>query len=293
MSYFGFLVCFLVVPLAALLLFQRWKISFSGKASGYQGGKAPWLAIAVQVALAVLYTTPWDNYLVANGVWTYSHAQVSGVLLGYVPLEEYTFFVLQAVLVGILWQVCAAWLYPKGSFQALPSIRIWFSGAGAALWGCSLALLFSVWQQFTYLGLILAWALPPIMLQLAFGADILWQRRRLLAVLILVPGLYLSTADALAIKMGIWSISPTQSTGLFVGALPLEEGVFFFVTVMLLAFGMTLSLAPESTTRLESLCRWLRKRRKLLTRKPREHTPPSGTARAPATADYGEGGDPL
>jgi len=50
--------------------------------------------------LAVIWTTPWDNYLVASGVWRYDPTKVWNAVLGYVPLEEYLFFVLQSLGVG-------------------------------------------------------------------------------------------------------------------------------------------------------------------------------------------------
>jgi hypothetical protein len=37
--------------------------------------------------------------------------------------------------------------------------------------------------------------------------------------------------------------------------LPLEEALFFFITVTLLAFGMALTLAPESRARLAAFSR--------------------------------------
>ena len=51
--------------------------------------------------IALLYTTPWDNYLVATGVWWYDPALVTGLTLGWVPIEEYTFFILQTLLAGL------------------------------------------------------------------------------------------------------------------------------------------------------------------------------------------------
>src|SRR5512135_3227079 len=61
--------------------------------------------LGVHVFLAVVYTTPWDNYLVATRVWYYNPARVTGVTLGWVPIEEYTFFVVQTLLTGawLLW----------------------------------------------------------------------------------------------------------------------------------------------------------------------------------------------
>ncbi|NWG05883.1 MAG: lycopene cyclase domain-containing protein [Chloroflexi bacterium] len=67
---------------------------------------------------------------------------------------------------------------------------------------------------------------------------------------ILVPETYLSLMDILALKETTWSISPSQTTGiLFFGILPLEEMVFFFITNVLIVFGMTLLLADESQQR--------------------------------------------
>jgi lycopene beta-cyclase len=257
MTYFGFLFRFLVIPLAALACLIAWQKTRPADPDSAGAARVIWLAIAVQIGLAVFYTTPWDNYLVAHHVWYYNPAQVSGVLLGYVPLEEYMFFVLEAVLVGLLWQLLAPALRAETPFRPSQRLRSWSCGAGLALWCGSLLLLFVGSQPATYLGLILGWALPPILIQLAFGADILWQRRKLLAALIFIPALYLSLADSLAIRSGVWSIDAAQSLGIFIGGLPLEEGLFFFVTVMLLAFGMTLSVAKESRTRIAILKRRL------------------------------------
>ena len=52
------------------------------------------------VVMALLWTTPWDNYLVASGIWSYGEGRVLGTI-GYVPFEEYGFFCLQTLLVGL------------------------------------------------------------------------------------------------------------------------------------------------------------------------------------------------
>ncbi|RPJ17944.1 MAG: lycopene cyclase domain-containing protein, partial [Chloroflexi bacterium] len=65
-----------------------------------------------------------------------------------------------------------------------------------------------------------------------------------------VPALYLSLMDIVALKETTWSISPTQTTGiLFFGILPLEEVLFFFITNVLITFGLTLLLADVSRER--------------------------------------------
>jgi lycopene cyclase domain-containing protein len=85
--------------------------------------------------------------------------------------------------------------------------------------------------------------LLPIILQTAVGADLLWHQRRLVAAALLPAVVYLSAADALAIGSGTWTIDPAQSTGVMLGALPLEELIFFTLTNMLIVFGMTLLLS--------------------------------------------------
>jgi lycopene beta-cyclase len=89
MSYLLFLIVFVCIPLGFLVwrLRRLWRIE---------------LAMLVGLAaIAVIYTTPWDNYLVATGVWSYDPQLVLNHTIGYVPVEEYAFFILQAFLTGL------------------------------------------------------------------------------------------------------------------------------------------------------------------------------------------------
>ena len=252
MTYFGFLLRFLVIPIL-LLLFVNWREK--DKPSYGFDGRRTWRGILVHILLAVIYTTPWDNYLVATGVWYYNPNLVSGIVFGYVPLEEYTFFVLETLMIGLWWWTLARWkmILPKSPFLPNKTLRIWILGLLAVLWAVSLSVLLSGWEPGTYLAITLTWALPAIAPQLAFGADILWHYRRLLGTVILTGAGYLSVMDALAIGSGTWTIDPAQSTGIFIGNLPVEEAVFFVITVVLISFGMTLLLADVSQSRLGEL----------------------------------------
>jgi putative membrane protein len=119
-----------------------------------------------------------------------------------------------------------------------------------SLWLISTYLFFFGDTKWTYLSIILFWALPAILPQFLFGADILWHYRKLVFWAIMVPGTYLSLMDILALSETTWSISKSQTTGvLFFGILPLEEVVFFFITNILITFGMTLLLATISQAR--------------------------------------------
>jgi lycopene beta-cyclase len=250
MTYFGVLLAFIVPPLFILLVvvprdLWRWLFRRQGEVDWPAYG-----AILTHVALALIYTTPWDNYLVATGVWWYDPGLVSGLRLGWVPVEEYIFFILQTLLTG-LWTV--GWV--RWGFKSQVNVphrrglRIAATLAIFFVWLVSSVALVSGLPAGTYLTLILSWALIPLMIQLIFGADILWANWKLVCMAILPTTLYLWLVDLLAINSGTWAIDPRQTTGWMAGALPVEEMVFFLMTNTIIGFGMTLMLSPVSRQR--------------------------------------------
>ncbi len=258
MTYFGFLLLFLGIPiliLGAIHLRDRRR----GKLLPDTLRSWPaWAAILLHVVIALIYTTPWDNYLVATRVWWYDPALVTGFTIGWVPIEEYTFFIVQPIMAGLWLLFLARRIRVVSSAAASPArLRIAAVVALALPWLAAVAILVTRWQPGTYLALELGWALPPIALQLAFGADILWRYRRLVFWTIAPATLYLSAADFLAIGWGTWTINPEQSTGLLLGGiLPVEELIFFLLTNTLLTFGVVLVLAQASHVRISSYKAW-------------------------------------
>ena len=250
-TYFGFLLRFIIIPILIFLAIALWDNRKNRAIRGFRNGRAVWAAVAVHVVLAVLYTTPWDNYLVATGVWYYNPALVSGLVFGYVPVEEYTFFVLETILTGLWWWFLARRLsLAETGFEPNKNLVYLSTCVLVSLWLFFAYLLFFGDQKWTYLSITFFWALPAILPQLAFGAAILWHYRKLVLLSILVPATYLSLIDIVALKETTWSISPAQTTGvLFFGILPLEEVVFFFITNILLSFGITLLVANVSQER--------------------------------------------
>jgi lycopene beta-cyclase len=255
MTYFGFLLGFLAIPILVFVVITYWDHRQNKQINGFHNGGAVWVAIAVHVLLAVMYTTPWDNYLVATGVWYYNPALVTGILLGYVPIEEYTFFVVETIVAGLWWWFLARRLpIPAGTFRPDKSLVYVSTYLLISLWLLFTSLFFFGTTHWTYLSITLFWALPPIIIQFIFGADILWHYRKLVFWTIAVPATYLSLMDMVALQDTIWSISPDQTAGiLFFGILPLEEVIFFFVTNILLSFGMTLLLADVSQERIAEI----------------------------------------
>ncbi len=251
MTYFGFLARFLVVPILILVGLHWWDkrrgITLPPRLQTWP----PTAVILGLVIVAVIYTTPWDNYLVATAVWWYDPNLVTGYTIGWVPIEEYTFFVLQTIASGLwVWWI-AKRLTLTEPFVPRPRLRWGVSGVTAVVWLISTITLLSGYEPATYLTLILSWALIPFLVQFIFGADILWLYRRLLLWGIVPPTLYLAAADAIAIEAGTWTISPSQTFNLLLGGiLPIEEFTFFLVTNMLVGLGMTLVLAVESHERI-------------------------------------------
>jgi lycopene beta-cyclase len=262
MTYFGILALFLIPPLAILLAWVprdiwRWILRREGPVNW-----KPYLYILINVALALIYTTPWDNYLVATGVWWYNPKLVTGLTLGWVPIEEYTFFILQTVLTG-LWALAVLRdiLPDKPLVKSQTKLRILVSAGVALVWLASTLLFLSGWRAGTYLTLILSWALIPVLMQTIFGADILLASGRALLLIILPPTLYLWLLDAIALSSGTWTIDPAQTTGWMVGVIPIEEMIFFLMTNLIIGFGMTLMCSPQGKERAGTWIKMLRSKR--------------------------------
>jgi lycopene beta-cyclase len=262
MTYFGFLGVFLVIPILVLLALNFWDERTGRKLPAALRGYPGWMVILAHVIIAVVYTTPWDNYLVATRVWWYEPELVVGITLGWVPIEEYTFFVLQPIFTGLWLLFWARRLsLRQTTVENAGKIRFGLTAVISLIWFVSLMLLISGWQPGTYLNLLLVWALPPVMLQTAFGGDILWRNWRLVLIALIPTSVYLSVADAIAIDGGTWTINPDQSLNIFLGGvLPIEEAIFFFMTNVLISVGMTLVLSVESQARVPKLLQgWLRR----------------------------------
>ena len=230
MSYLGFHLVFLLPPLAALALAARRRGAAGPRELRFLG--------AVML-IALVYTTPWDNYLVWRGIWAYGPDRVIGTI-GYVPVEEYLFFLLQPLLAG-LWTLLLLRSWPA---VAHATGRARWAGAAVYLAAALLGVAALGRTEGTYLGLILAWAAPVLAAQWGYAGQMLWARRRVWLVATAVPTLYLWIADWVAIRDGIWRISEAHTLGPSLAGLPLEEAVFFLVTNLLVVQGLLLFLLP-------------------------------------------------
>lgn len=233
MSYATFHLVFLIPPI--LLLWATLPQSLSSLG----GWRAQWALPLISI-IAFTYTTPWDNYLVARNVWWYGPDRVLATI-GYVPVEEYAFFLLQPILTGLFtFQYLARW-HPDAKRRSATG-----GGFGTLLFG-GLALLGAVLlvieaEHGLYLGLILAWACPLLAGMWLYDGETLWAHRTTLLYAIGIPTLYLWVADATAIASGIWTIADAYTVGLAPLGLPLEEATFFLMTNCLVVKGILLLL---------------------------------------------------
>jgi len=225
MAYWEFVLVFLLVPLVVLVALSLRLERFPRP---YEVG------IPLLTFVALAYTVPWESHLIRRGVWGYG-----SVLLGRVwavPLEELAFVVLQVALAGV-------WLAqlgsPAGEDDGMTvGHRLAGVLAGSAVGLAGFVLLSR--PSTLYLGAILAWAGPVLAIQWGFAWTVLVRHWRQVTLGVVVPTLYLSVADRYAIGAGIWYIAPEYSTGLTVGGLPVEEGLFFLATNVFLVQGLFL-----------------------------------------------------
>ncbi len=97
MTYLQFHLLFNLPAMLLLLWLARWRLRpVHGK----------WLLILC--GIVVTATTPWDNWAVHCGIWTFDWPRTHplevnlGGVLWRLPLEEYAFFVIETMIVVLL-----------------------------------------------------------------------------------------------------------------------------------------------------------------------------------------------
>jgi lycopene cyclase domain-containing protein len=194
-----------------------------------------WRGVAIITVVALVYTIPWDNYLVAREVWTYGTDRVLATVW-HAPVEEYLFIAVQPTLTALWLAQLSLRDWPAPS-RALP-LRVLGGLAGVAVGVAGWWLLAA--DATFYLGAIVLWAAPVLVLQWAVGLPQLLAQWRTVALGVAIPTLYLWVADRIALYTGIWTLSEQYTTGLAILGLPIEEAVFFLVTNLFVVQGLVL-----------------------------------------------------
>jgi lycopene cyclase domain-containing protein len=97
-------------------------------------------------------------------------------------------------------------------------------------------------QHATYLAFELIWATPVLALQWIVGRRALAIRGRVLLISVMLPTIYLSLADSVAIAHGIWTLHGDRILDIRLGNLPIEEAIFFLLTNAMVAQSVVLVL---------------------------------------------------
>ncbi len=209
-----------------------------------------WGVACVVAAVVFLCTTPWDNYAIRQGIWGFPESRLLGRWMA-LPYEEVAFFFIQGMHVILLLELLMLWMPDARSREvdvfAMPETFV-LMGLGALVWGIA-----GVWggkkigrgSRYHYLWHLLYWTLPVIFVQWVIAWDVLLPRLELVGVATLFVGTYLSLADICAVEEGIWFFDEKQIFGIkWLGKLPVEEILFFYITSLLVAQSY-LILLPE------------------------------------------------
>lgn len=95
-----------------------------------------------------------------------------------------------------------------------------------------------------YITHLLYWTLPIIALQWTIAWRIFLRNRRAIVLPPLAACLYYSLTDFVAIREGIWHFDSRQILGAFIGPVPIEEILFFYLTAQIVAQSVVM-LLPE------------------------------------------------
>jgi len=240
MTYFGFHLRF---NGPVLLLAGAW----AGR-DLLSSGSMPMVLLVL--LLVMVFTTPWDNWAAYCGIWGFPRGQY-WKRVGWLPVEEYLFFIIQSVEAMLLTLVA---LRVLGPFDTPEHLLTWpqqgmACGLVCILWGIVGVLFrgrFGRQSRGHYAWHLFFWFLPVILLQWIIGWPVLVERGAVVLLVMAVLGTYLSLADLVAIKHGVWHFDEKQTTGHKIGpSMPWEEAVFFYLTSALVSQSY-LILLPEA-----------------------------------------------
>ena len=195
------------------------------------------LGIAILVAIAYAYTTPWISYMIRRGAWSYADGAVLVRALS-IPLGEYLFFTIQTVVTAFaLHLIGFDPTFRDGDFDRAPRIAGVVAGVAMVVVGLWLVALD---PSYLYLGGLIAWVGPVFALQWAVGGGYLIRTPRMWLAATLIPAAYFWVADRIAIGMGTWGLSPELTSGIAVLGLPIEEMLFFASAGVMTVNGLVL-----------------------------------------------------
>ncbi len=207
-------------------------------------------ALGLVLLAVMIFTTPWDNLAAKWGIWGFPREKYS-LRIGYLPVEEYAFFLLQSL--NVMLAVRALFrLFPDWLTGQETSLSLWTLiclGASVVPWifvAMQLRRLRRKAGPRVNYAIHLAWFLPVIYIQWILAPPLFLGHARLLALVTAAFGGYYTLADLVAVRAGTWFFDEKQITGVKLGGvLPWEEIAFFFLTSLLVAQSYLLLLPGD------------------------------------------------
>ncbi|KAI8581712.1 hypothetical protein K450DRAFT_185497 [Umbelopsis ramanniana AG] len=191
--------------------------------------------------VAMTTASIWDNYIVYHNAWWYCPTCVIAVI-GYVPLEEYMFFIIMTVITVHFTSLVMRWQLPVLSINPSTSKLTCDLSRYVPFFGLmGLGIVSWFWAipntPFFYGCCILFYTLP-VLAVLWYGSGLYIARRfKAVMVSVMVPTALLCIVDIVALRAGVWHINEKTSTEIFVVPdLPLEEFGFFLLVNTVIVF---------------------------------------------------------
>jgi lycopene cyclase domain-containing protein len=78
-----------VLPVLVLLFAYRWLVH--------------WGTICYTLVALLLMTAVFDNFIVGSGVVAYDPTLLSGVFIGFAPIEDFAYTLVAAILIPLTW----------------------------------------------------------------------------------------------------------------------------------------------------------------------------------------------
>jgi lycopene cyclase domain-containing protein len=78
-----------IVPVLIVLFAYRWL--------------AHWSTLCYTLVALLLMTAVFDNFIVGSGIVAYDPSLLSGVFIGFAPIEDFAYTIVAAVLIPMTW----------------------------------------------------------------------------------------------------------------------------------------------------------------------------------------------
>jgi len=78
-----------IVPVSVVLFAYRWLVH--------------WGTICYTLIALLLLTAVFDNFIVGSGVVAYDNTLLTGVIIGFAPIEDFAYTLVAALLIPLTW----------------------------------------------------------------------------------------------------------------------------------------------------------------------------------------------